>query len=168
MRAGLKLIPIKRHIHRHADKLRRPPVTSILMGFMCLAGVLWLSLAPLFFAGRCGLLPLHDHLLLGGAGESDLAAHLAAEAACAGGGVSQSPDHIHIDAGTIISISRFEPRSSTSVLAMFPLVLTIPVLPGSSGLLLLFVWSLPSPRMGGSLYALSPGVPPPKAGLPAG
>jgi hypothetical protein len=163
MRAGMKLV----HIDYHANQLRRMPASSILVGLLCLSGVFWLSIAPIFFATRCGLLLPHDHLLLKGASENDLETHLSAEAACAAGGAPLDVAHSHPGAESIISVSHFEPESTSpgSILTLDQLTLVIPALLAGGGLLPLFVWRLPFPWVAERSYSPPPGDPPPESGL---
>jgi hypothetical protein len=165
MRAGMKLV----HIDYNANQRQRMPAMSILIWLVCLSGIFWLSIAPIFFATRCGLLLPHDHVLLGGASESDLRAHLSAEAACASGdGLDVSPldEHTHVGGAAIISMSRFEPGSTLpgNILNPDQLALLIPGLLAGSGLLTVVVWRPSSPWMPGRSYFPPPRDPPPKVG----
>lgn len=141
------------------------------MGLFCLLGIFWLSIAPLFSTSSCGLLLPHDHLLLGGASEADLYAHLLAEAACASGHAQAGALAMlqpHAGAGRIISISHAEPETMPllNILGAGQLVMLLPAL-AIGGLLLWLVWrlSLSIPVARSRLFP--PGDPPPESPLPA-
>lgn len=170
MRAGMKID----QIYSYANQLGRMPASSIPVGLLCLFCILWLSIAPLFFATRCGLFLPHDHLLLGGANESDLESHLAAEAACATGAAPDAPPapgHSHIGGGMIVSVAHFEPSEpgSTAPGSIFNLdQLALPALPADCDRLALLVWRLLPSRLAERLYFLPPWDPPPEASTRTG
>lgn len=156
----------------HSRQVCRPAAFPALVVLVCLSSILWLSIAPALMVTSCGILIPHDHLLLGGASQSDLQAHLAAEAACAGGvsGAALSAFHHHIGRSEVVSIPHVEDRSSDpgSILSLDQLTLAIPTLLAGSGLLMLLVWRLPLLCLVEHLLYLPPWDPPPEADpLPA-
>ncbi len=136
---------------------RKAPASAYVAGLVCLLGVLWLSAAPMLAAAGCGVLP-HDHLLLGGAGAPELAAHRAEEAACASGHSTSSPAAVAHVTGEIVSVVRVapEPGPSGSVLGLDQIAMAVPTLLISCGLLLSFMWSMPSSQLMGRSLIPSP------------
>jgi len=90
-----------------------------------------IQLAVPFFADTpCGLIIPHEHVLIGGADEHDLAAHEAAEAACAAG-TPASPDQqaadLHGSKGRIINVIHLDQAATAHPLNVEILLASLPI-----------------------------------------
>jgi len=92
---------------------------------------LTIQLAVPFFADTpCGLIIPHEHILIGGADEHDLAAHEAAEAACAAGRPAppdQQASDLHGSKGRIINVIHLDQNATTHLLNIDILLASLPI-----------------------------------------
>ena len=78
--------------------------------------ILWQLAAPFLANTPCGLIIPHEHILLGGAVDTDLAGHMDAEAACAVGkpeSPQQQPSDLHGHHGHVVNVIHLDQNTST-------------------------------------------------------
>ena len=102
---------------------------SLVVACAVLASLTIQLVVPFFADTPCGLIIPHEHVLIGGADEHDLAAHEAAEAACAAGR-SASPDQqaadLHGSKGRIINVIHLDQNATTHLLNIDILLASLP------------------------------------------
>jgi hypothetical protein len=136
---------------------------ACLLLFLALLSVPGLAGLPLMAFGRCGLLAPHEHVLLGGADESDLRQHLIAEAACRLGAHEPVSGGLPRAAARkeVLSVTRGETHLVTIGQGQPRLAVTAIAAPRCSNQVI--AWQMRRPPDKACSPSVSPLTPPPRA-----
>jgi len=138
----------------------RADIKSALVACAITAAILWQFAVPFLANTPCGLIIPHEHILLGGAVDTDLAGHMDAEAACAASNPAspqQQAADLHGHHGHVVNVIHLDQNISTHVFNLLSL----------AALLLIPLTFLLSRQLYGQLdplhlLGLSVDIPPPK------
>lgn len=111
---------------------RQADYKSALLACAVMMVVVWQFVVPFLANTPCGLIIPHEHILLGGAGDTDLAGHVDAEAACAVGkpaSPQQQASDLHGHHGHVVNVIHLDQNTTTHVVSLFSLaaILLIPL-----------------------------------------
>lgn len=110
----------------------RADFRSTLVACAVMAAVVWQFIVPFLANTPCGLIIPHEHILIGGAGDMDLAGHMSAEAACAAGkpaSPQQQAPRWQGHQGRVVNVIRLDQNTTSHIVNIFSLAafLLIPV-----------------------------------------
>ena len=140
---------------------------SLILACSILAALSIQFVVPLWAATPCGLIIPHEHILVGGADQHDLAAHEAAEAACASGhpaAPDQQASDLHGSKGRIINVVHLDQAATTHPINVETLLASLPT-PTAFQLPQQLSVRLDLLRSPGQSVAIPPPKPPPESPL---
>ena len=110
---------------------RRVDLRQFPAAFAILAALAMQLVVPFVANTSCGLIIPHEHILVGGADEHDLAAHEAAEAACAAGrpaAPEQQASDLHGSKGRIVNVIHLDQNATSHLVNVDILLASLPIL----------------------------------------
>ena len=153
--------------HSILEAWREVDPRSLILACWILVALSIQLLVPLWADTPCGLIIPHEHILVGGADQHDLAAHEAAEAACASGRPA-APDQqvfdLHGSKGRIINIVHLDQATTTHPISVEILLASLPT-PNAFQLPQQLSARLDPLRSPGQSIAIPPPTPPPESPL---
>ena len=110
-----------RHVHTagrvNSKAQSRADFKPALMACAIVASILWQFAVPFLANTPCGLIIPHEHILLGGAVDTDLEGHQDAEAACASGkpaSPQQPASELADQKGHIVNVIHLDQNTTTT------------------------------------------------------